>query len=151
MRFQTADITATLANHKKRAVGKAGELLVKRLFVSAGFDVQPGERGRGDLIVTCLNCGQRLYVEVKTSRRCCDGRWHFTLRKKGCTDHRNADYVVLVQVMNSGRAIPYVVPIEIVRYQQQAVISTAPEKYRGKFLSFMQQGKLSLQEHNHVV
>lgn len=133
--FQTLPgMQIALADRGRKAIGLMGELIAKRLFESACYSVvtpQPKQH-RGDLVVTDTFTGEMLKIEVKTARRGKDGKWRFTLWKKNHTDHRDADYVVLLPVLKSGRVVPFVIPVSELENQKQAVITSHPENYAGR-------------------
>lgn len=131
------DIEERLSNRSHTAVGALGERTGWLLFEKAGYRVsRPAEKGRGDLRVVDPQTGQAAYVETKTARRCKDGKWRFTLVVKGHTDHRDADYVLLLAVLPSGQAIPFLVPIGALADQHQAVITSNPLSYAGKLAAY---------------
>jgi hypothetical protein len=135
-----------LSEENRRGIGALGERLAAHLLERAGYLVshtRPGER-RGDLRVVDQTTGEIVRVEVKTARRSQDKKWRFTLRKRGHTDHRQSDIVILLAVMPSGRAIPFVVPVHVLRHQNQAVITSHPETYGGKLAVYRQRGEIQL-------
>lgn len=99
---------------------------------------------RGDLIVIDVTSGEVYKIEVKTARQCKDGKWRFTLVKDGHTNHQHADMVVLLAVMSSGRVVPFVMPVEAVADQRQAVITSHPERYAGKLARWRVEGQVNL-------
>jgi Holliday junction resolvase-like predicted endonuclease len=130
----------SLADTRRRAVGAAGELFVKALLERHGYIVKPTDHNscQGDLIAIDSRTGEIWKIEVKTSRKNKDGKWRFKLYKAGHTDHKNADIVFLVAVMPSGRCVCFVVPVEILANQRQAVITSHPDQYAGKLSVFRQ-------------
>lgn len=139
---------AHLAN-PTNAVGAMGKQIVFHMLTSAGYlvsNTRVGEQ-RGDLRVITPH-GEVLRVEVKTARRACDGKWRFTLRKKGKTDHAHSDVVILLAVMLNGFCVPFVIPTPVIIRQQQACISSNPYTYQGKFAPYRQRlTKLTLEMH----
>jgi Holliday junction resolvase-like predicted endonuclease len=123
-----------------------GEQVAARLLGQSGYSVSfmQARQKRGDLRVVELATGEVHYVEVKTARRGKDGKWRFTLYKKGKTDHRNADFVVLLAILESGRAVPFVIPIVVLEQRKQAVIGKHPESYVGKLAAYRQSGEIRL-------
>jgi hypothetical protein len=140
-------LIASLSNPSCQAIGMMGEQIVYHMLASAGYIVSnthPGEQ-RADLRVITPH-GEVLRVEVKTARKACDGKWHFTLRKKGKTDHSHSDVVILLCVMLTGFCVPFVIPTARIVHQQQACINSDPYRYKGKFARFRQPlHKLSLE------
>jgi alkylation response protein AidB-like acyl-CoA dehydrogenase len=136
----------SLSDRSRRAVGALGERLAAALLEKAGYVVsftQPGQQ-RGDLVAIQPGTGEMIFVEVKTARRGRDGKWRFTLRKRGCTDHRHADVVILLAVLKSGRPVPFVVPVDTLRHKNHAVITSHPEAYNGRLAVYRQQGAIQL-------
>lgn len=132
-------LIASLSNPSHTAIGAIGEQLVYHALTSAGnivSAVHPREQ-RGDLRVITPH-GEVLRVEVKTARRASDNKWHFTLRKKGKTDHTHSDVVILLCVTLTGYCVPFVIPTKRLIHQQQACITSDPYRYTGKFASYRQ-------------
>lgn len=132
-------IIHSLADPTSRALGALGERLTYSLLKASGYQVSnthPKEH-RGDLrVITCD--GEVLHIEVKTARQASDKKWRFTLRKLGHTDHGDSDLVILLCVTRSGYTVPFVIPIEVLRTQNAAVISSDPYTYAGKFSRYRQ-------------
>lgn len=120
----------------RMAVGYAGECIVALAFQENGYIVNTSH-DTGDMFVIDEH-GVMSFVEVKTARRDSEGKWHFTLYKKYHADHRYTDYVVLLCIMKSGFAIPFVIPTEHVRDQKTAKITSYPMTYKGRFAQFRQ-------------
>ena len=128
-----------LSNPSARALGALGEQLVYLLLEQNGYTVSavhPGEK-RGDLRVVTPS-GEIMRVEVKTSRRAPDGKWRFRLYKPGHTDHKHSDVVILLCIARTGYSVPFVIPTDVLRYQTNAVISSNPYVYAGKFAPYRQ-------------
>jgi len=123
-----------------------GERTAAQLLEHSNYLVSFTRRGerRGDLRAVDPSTGQIHLVEVKTARRCKDGKWRFTLFLKNKIDHRHADTVMLLAVLESGRVIPFVIPINILQDQRQAVITSHPETYTGKLAAYRSQGVIQL-------
>jgi hypothetical protein len=121
------------------SVGVAGELFIAASLEAAGYLVST-IHVRGDLKVITPD-GEILYVEIKTARLSTDKKYRFTLYKKGHTDHRHADIVILVCILKSGDVVPFVVPAAAVRDQKQAVITSYPHTYAGRFAQYRQRPK----------
>lgn len=145
------DVPITLAGfhtplvQSRTGVGTLGELTAKQLFAESGYYAARARRRRaGDLVVIDRATGEAHRVEVKTARRCSDGKWRFTLWKKGSTDHRDSDYVLLLAVLADGAVIPFLVPVAVLRDQRQAVITSEPTAYNGKLAPYRQRSQLSI-------
>lgn len=135
-----------LADRSRRGVGAMGEQTATHLLEQSGYQVsfcRVGEK-RGDLSAVSLHTGEVFKVEVKTARQCKDGKWRFTLWLKNKIDHRHADVVMLLAVLASGRVVPFVVPVDTLADQHQAVITSHPETYKGKLAAYRQQGVIQL-------
>jgi len=127
-------ILSGLTNPSCKKIGMIGELWLADKLRNQGYLVAMGIQGqkKGDLSATDPRSGELIRIEVKTARRGKNGKWKFTLVKTGCTDHRHADVVALLAVMDSGRVVTFIVPVEALAKQRQAVISSHPERYKGK-------------------
>lgn len=134
----------TLLDCSHNELGERGELTAKILFRKAGYYVEKASERCGDLRVTCTSTGQTWRVEVKTARRAKDYKWRFTLWKEGHTDHRYSDIVLLLAVTATGDVVPFVVPIAVLKDQNQAVISSEPHYYAGKLAAYRQLDTLAL-------
>lgn len=131
------DLESRLANRSHTAVGALGERTAWLLFEKAGYRVsRPAGKRHGDLRVIDPLSGLVAYVEVKTARRSKDKKWRFTLIVQGKTDHRDADYVLLLAVLASGQAVPFLVPVDVLVNQRQAVITSDPLRYAGKLAAY---------------
>lgn len=128
-----------LAHPKSQAIGTLGEHLCYHLLTARNYTVSNAHpsQHRGDLRVVTRS-GEILRVEVKTARRATDGRWHFTLRKAGHTDHSNSDVIVLLCAMKTGYVVPFVLPTRAVARQNAVVISSDPYTYAGKYARYRQ-------------
>lgn len=133
-----------LANCSRFSVGSAGEMTARLLFEQAGYAVRLAGRCNGDLTVIDRETGESWSVEVKTARRSKDQKWRFTLIKAGHTNHGYADRVLLLAVLKSGRCVPFLVPVEALSTQRQAVITSHPESYAGKLAQYRKVGALTL-------
>jgi len=130
--------TIALADRSRRGIGAMGERIAAQLLEKSSYQVsftRPREK-RGDLRAVDPATGQVHLIEVKTARRCKDGKWRFTLYLKNKINHRHADTVMLLAVLESGRAIPFVIPSNILANQHQAVITSHPETYTGKLAAY---------------
>lgn len=135
-----------LSDKKRKAIGTMGEIAVARMLESSGYDVSLAHVGekRGDLRAVSRSTGEIWRVEVKTARRAKDGKYRFTLFKKGCTDYRDADFVVLLPVLKSGRVVPFVIPVSKLGERSQICITSHPEDYAGMWKQYRQKGELLL-------
>lgn len=146
VQYSLPGVSVALADRNRRGIGAWGENYVAAKFQEAGFKVsfaRIGER-RGDLRIVDPETGEIYRVEVKTARRAKDGKWRFTLYKRGHTDHANSDFVVLLAVLKSGRAVPFVIPSQVLCRQRQAVITSHPENYSGKLAKYRRKGVIGL-------
>jgi hypothetical protein len=127
-------LLTALTNLNNRQIGGIGEIWLSEALKNQGYEVTPGIQGqkRGDLLAIDPQSGEMTRIEVKTARKCKDGKWRFTLAKKGHTDHRHADKVALLAVLKTGDVVVFMIPVEEISRQQQAVITSHPERYNGK-------------------
>lgn len=129
------ELTAHMAQTSV-ALGSAGENLVSLALQANGYTVKTAYE-MGDLYVVDKE-GTVYYVEVKTARKASDKKWRFTLYKKYQQDHRYSDFVVLVCVLKTGFAVPFVIPTSFVRDIHACAITSFPDTYQGKFAQFRQ-------------
>jgi len=129
----------------RRALGALGERMAAHLLTEAGYLViSPKRAHSGDL--RAIVGANGFCVEVKTARKSCDGKWRFTLYKPGHTDFRDSDVVLLLAVLQSGRCIPFAIPVaEIESDRQQICITSHPERYAGRWAIYRQDGSIILQ------
>lgn len=128
-----------VGEHSRVSLGAWGENVARNLLVRSGYAVQPSPYGYpGDLLVKHRLTGELIILEVKTARRCSDGKYRFTLWKDGHTDHRKADAVILLPVLESGRVVPFVIPVSFLAVYSQVSITSHPESYSGKLARFRQ-------------
>lgn len=126
----------------RRALGAAGEIAVAQALVASGYLVDnPHNAKAGDLSVFDSD-GHKFKVEVKTARLNTEKRFCFTLYKRWqgreCADHRSCDFVVLLCVLKSGAAVPFVLPTSAVRFQKSIAIGQDPRGYAGKYAQYRQ-------------
>lgn len=132
-----------LSNRSHRAVGTLGEHYAAALLASAGYVVgntQPGQK-RGDLLAVDPDTGECIRVEVKTARRAKNGQWQFLLHKHdrhGRTSCHHADVVILLCALKTGRAVPFVIPCNVIGKRQRISISSYPTTYAGKWAQYRQ-------------
>lgn len=137
----------TIGNHSTRkALGTAGEQMVYDWLRAAGYGVVFTRRYEsGDLRAQNQQTGERFVLEIKTAKKSIDGKWRFTLRKENSQSLDGVDIVILMAI-HEGQIIPFVVPAEVLSNQNQAVITFAPDKYKGKLARFRQTaGSLNLE------
>jgi len=133
-------------SHNRKSVGMAGEIAIALALQERGYPVAANHKW-GDLQVWTKDMKKTAYIEVKTARRGKDGFYNFTLRKDGCTDHRNADLIILVCLLKTGDAIPFVVPVTVLYEQKKCSITSDPWNYKGKLSPYRQNLKtLSLEK-----
>jgi hypothetical protein len=74
--------------------------------------------------------GTDITIEIKTARLAKDGRWTFTIYKKGSQSCHNADYVLLQCFNDEGLAQLYLIPREAVGTAHTIKITRS---YMGKY------------------
>lgn len=125
-----------LASRTRHALGTIGEMYARQLIEQNGYIVKESTSHNGDLLVIEPDTGETLKIEVKTAKRGKDKKWRFTLYKKGHTNHRNADIVLLLAVTKSGQIVPFVVPVEAISDKSQCCITSHPTTYAGKLAEY---------------
>lgn len=120
-----------------QALGTVGEIYAREMLEAAGYYARPSSRFQGDLLVRDPLIGTLYRVEVKTARKNRDGWWQFLLKKEGKTDSHHSDFLILLQVTDSYRVIPYIIPTSVLSVNQIKISS--PELYRGKYARFRAQ------------
>jgi hypothetical protein len=124
------------------AIGMAGEELAARYLERNGYSVRI-DHERGDL-TAFDDDGVAHWIEVKTSRIHKDKYFHFTLWKhyqgRLRTDHRNAEFVILLCVLRSvrGAAVPFVIPSCDLGNRKAVSIQRFPQNYAGWMASYRQ-------------
>lgn len=146
MQISQSHVLHALASRSHNAVGVVGEVWLMKTLQNEGYVVEAMKPGRkqGDLLAIDRFTGETTRIEVKTARQCSDGKWRYTLTKDGHTDHRHADKIALLAVLESGRVIPFIVPVEVLKSQRQAVITSHPERYAGKLSRWRVEGSIIL-------
>lgn len=139
-----------LANNSYNA-GVHGEHLAAALLEKAGYLVEFVRRDdhAGDLRATDQASGEVWRIEVKTARRSAAGRWQFLLRKNdrhGVTTCQQSDLVLLLAVLKTGTAVPFLIPCPALAGIQKIEIPSHPEEYAGKWAVYRQRGPLVLGE-----
>lgn len=133
LEFTLPGFQAALADRSHTAVGAIGERWFMAKLEKQGYVTGLSQAGApGDVRVVCPKTGLVTYVEVKTARRGKDGKWSFTLWKKGKTDHRRAHWVALLAVVTTGCVVVFMCPVGMLAQQKVAVISSDPRGYAGK-------------------
>ena len=119
-------------------MGSLGEQVVKEQLEANGAIVRYSAKGEhmGDLTVLNSSTGELISIEVKTAKLSKDRKYRFTLRKDGSQDCSGVDYVVLLVVLKTGFAVPYVIPGERLEGKRQACITSHPDTYSGQYSSF---------------
>lgn len=130
----------------RHALGTAGEQAITDALKASGYTVDASHpTGCGDLRVIDPKTGEPIFVEVKTARPNTRKRFCFTLWKCGKnrakTDHRGADFVVLLCVLKSGVNIAFVIPADVLRFQKSIEIPKDPRGYAGKYSQYRQDMK----------
>lgn len=124
------------------ATGYLGELLVQEMLKGTRWTVyRPKVRKAGDLWVTDTLTGEVLRIEVKTSTTSHWGQFQFCLRKAdkhGTTSIDHADIVILLCI-DVDDVYPYVIPAAFFEQRVKAVITSHPDKYNGRWTTFLQQ------------
>lgn len=96
-----------------RALGLLGELTALKAFHRAGYSAERTRlKKQGDILLTDERTGERIRVEVKTSRRHRDGSYRFCLYRRTnrvCTDYRDSHFVVLLAVVGTN-VVSFVIP-----------------------------------------
>lgn len=140
-----ATMQTKLSNRTHTAVGAMGEQTAAALLRQSGYTVHqvaPGQR-HGDLLAIDPDTGEMWKVEVKTSRRSKRG-YQFCLRKKdqhGHTNASDADIVLLLAVLKTGRVVVFVVPVAALGEQKCISFRTHPEDYAGRLAGYRCRGQ----------
>jgi hypothetical protein len=133
------------SQNRHTELGTLGEQLAAELF-SRDYQVQhnlPGQHN-GDLTLIHKRTGEILLVEVKTSQRGKDRRWNFQLWKRRKTDHRHADYTLLIAVVGGGNVTFFLVPRHELNTVKKTCIPSNPDTYAGRLATYRQRGRLTL-------
>lgn len=134
-----------LSDDTRKAVGTMGEIVAARLLERAGYEVSfTHNEKRGDLRAVDPATGVILRIEVKTARRGTDRKWRFLLWKQGHTDYRDANVLILLPILKSGRPVPFIIPVNLLGDRSQIVITSHPEDYAGRWAQYRQKGQLRL-------
>jgi hypothetical protein len=125
----------------RRTLGRLGEFTVWNALEASGYQVRRARMFQGDLRVIAPD-GEIFNVEVKTARPGADGKWRACLYKRGCTDHKHADIVVLLAVCGV-QAVPFVIPVKDLP-GRSCVITSSPQRYAGRLAAYRQDAALRL-------
>lgn len=123
----------------RRGLGAAGEMKVKEALEKQGYPVDASHSHKCGDLTAFDRLARPIYIEVKTARQNKRGEWCFTLFKKdNHTDHRACDFVILLAVLKTGLAIPFVIPCEKVQRVTAITFHTHPQSYAGKYAYYRQ-------------
>ncbi len=137
-------LETSLSNMKSQAVGAAGEVMALLLLERSGYEVVvTSRRGHcGDLRAIDPATGEAWRIEVKTARR---RRSHYVFLLRNKTADLEADYVLLLPVLRSGRVVPFLVPVsEFSAGQQTFTMRGRPEFYSGRLARYRQRQHIYL-------
>lgn len=128
-----------LSNPNRHGIGTLGEMVAAKLLEKSGYTVSHTHVGqqRGDLRAVDQD-GQVHHIEVKTARRGKDRKWRFLLYKKGCTNFKHADWLILLAVTASGDTVPFVIPVADLSKRSSIIISSNPRDYAGRWSAYRQ-------------
>lgn len=118
-------------------LGVAGEIYAQSVFQDAGYIVRKSNRFNGDLLLTDLETGELIRVEVKTSRRNNSGYWQFNLHKQNHTNVKHADFACLLQVYRLIHVAIFIIPVSVLGDAHQVKIKSLPERYAGKYAGYL--------------
>jgi len=116
---------------RRSSIGWMGEVTAQHALNAAGYQVRPGRRGEGDLYAVDCRSGETFRVEVKTAMRSTDRKWRFLLWKRGRTDYRHSDVVVLLAVLDDFSYVPFAIRVADLGQRSQLCITSHPASYRG--------------------
>lgn len=123
------------ATASRVAVGTIGELWARNQIQDIDLKCVNGDRYYGDLKAVHPGTGEIANIEVKTARRGKDGKWRFTLRKRGHTDHRQTDFLILIALTVSA-TIAFIIPTAKLVAKNHAVITSHPKQYTGRLAEY---------------
>ena len=147
MQLKLFQMEVHLSDMKRRAVGSAGEVMALMLLERSGYEVVtlPPSARRGDLLAISKATGESWRVEVKTARRNADGRWKFNLVKDGHTDCKCSDVVLLLAILKTGRAVPFVISVTHIGKLRSIQFRSHPLDYSGRWAKYRQGKTLMLE------
>lgn len=135
---------------KNYDVGTAGEKLAIAMLEDAGYKAYKPSHHGIDIRAVNRYTGEIYNVEVKTATRSESRKnWQFCLNKKRHTELSHSDYLILFCVAES-TVFAYLLPSVFLAGISQFVISSHPEKYKGKVAAFRNRGLLSFQEADEI-
>lgn len=149
MSLQSAIVSQLNLSNNSYTAGANGEALAVHMLTRSGYQARlvPQCEHAGDIQATDPETGEIWRVEVKTARRSAAGRWQFILRKKdrhGVTTCDQADVVLLLAVLKSGAAVPFVIPCADAAGLQKIELPSHPEGYSGRWAAYRQRGTINL-------
>lgn len=127
----------------RHAFGLAGESIIMRALENNGWKViNAPERKCGDLWVM-LPDDKKLYVEVKSSKRCKDGNYRWCLTRqfpngRTCTNHQDSAFVILLAVTRALTPVVYVIPSVMLADQKNVCMSDNSLFSGGKYNLYRQ-------------
>lgn len=129
-----------LASFESRnSLGAYGELYASKLLsklASIRCASVHHRKYAGDIKAITSN-GAILRVEVKTATLSTyDNKFHFTLKKKGHTDCKFTDFVVLLCVVDFALVIPFIIPTKDIANLRAIAITRNPQAYAGKYAKY---------------
>lgn len=113
-------------------LGYLGEHLILRLLLQFSWLACLG--GPSDITAISPQ-GVLTFIEVKTARKNKDGKWRFTLYKRGSQNHRKSDYVILVALADHGSSL-FVIPTKDIYDRHHIAITSNPQTYDGMFAKY---------------
>lgn len=139
IQYSIPQLKGLLSIPGRHGLGQIGEYVASLLLKASGYDISHNHCDqRGDLIAWHPS-GKTYRVEVKTARKSSDGAWRFCLWKKGKTDYRHSDFIVLLAVTKSGDCIPFVIPTSDIKKKITVIaITSNPRTYGGKWSIYRQ-------------
>lgn len=125
-------------------IGFYGEKVAQALFQDAGYKAYKPESYHGvDLNVVDRHAGEMFTVEVKTATRSESRKsWQFCLNKPKNCSTCNSAYILLILIAEK-TVFTYLIPSGFLAGISQFVISSHPDKYRGKVAPFRNRGLLN--------
>lgn len=145
------ELESNLSDRSHLAVGALGEAVAGRLLERAGYEVTTIARQprRGDLLAISRETGERWQVEVKTARRDKRGLYQWNLVKNdkhGHTDCKDADWLILLAVEASGRAVVFLIPVSAVGELKTIKLKGSPRAYAGRWARYRCNGRIDLEQ-----
>lgn len=149
MSLQSAIVSQLNLSNNSYSAGANGEALAVAMLKRAGYqaDLVPRSEHAGDVRAVEREHGQIWRIEVKTARRSPAGRWQFNLNKNdehGVTCCQQSDVLLLLAVLPSGLAVPFVIPCQDVRGLQSITLPSHPDTYSGRWAAYRQGQTINL-------